>query len=274
MKKLILTIALTTTGIFAFGQWGSWGDTEDTKPKKEEKKNNETKVTKADTAKPAAEPDGYGEWGTEEESNSDWGGGSAWGSSGGGSSYEKQKASKPMYIKEDRVFLPYDSVRKLIVYTGVQELEECEFCTEDSLYYRFKIWAEKEFGAKIFKDKKAIGLDQKFQKITMRVKVPLMVENNKYTLNQVGSANVSFTMWFQPYRYKYLFTNFVHEVPPTGTQTEAQMVYFEYYQESKRNSESNNSYLKAIDKKVNNWVDKMKIALNDKPMALSEDDDW
>ncbi len=142
------------------------------------------------------------------------------------------------------------------------------------MYYRFKIWAENEFGARIFKDKKAISLDQKFQKVTMKVKVPLMVENNKFTINQMGSANVSFTMWFQPYRYKYLFTNFVHEVPPTGTQTEAQMGYFEYYQEFKRNSESNNSYLKDIDKKVNNWIDKMKIALNDKPMSLSDDDDW
>ena len=81
-------------------------------------------------------------------------------------------------------------------------------------------------------------------------------------------------MWFQPYRYKYLFSNFVHEVPPIGTQTESQMVYFEYYQESKRNVQENNKYLKAVDDKVKKYIDAMKVALNDKPISLLDEDDW
>ncbi len=282
MKRTILTTVILCSSYFAFAQnggWGSWGDTPAEKPKKETKKKETKKETEPEVvAEPdTATGDGLGDWGASSSDDGGWGGGgSAWGSSGssGGMGYEKAKNAKPNYKNEEKVLLPYDSVRKLILYTGIKELDQCELCSEDSLYYRFKIWAEKEFGAKIFKDKKAIGLDQKFQKITMNVKVPLMVENNKFVSVQNGEAKLSMTIWFQPFRYKYLFTNFVHETPPSGTQTETQMVYFEYYQESKNNVEGNNKILKSIDKKVNGWIEKIGIALNDKPMALSDDDDW
>jgi hypothetical protein len=66
----------------------------------------------------------------------------------------------------------------------------------------------------------------------------------------------------------------VHEVPPTGTQTEAQMVYFEYYRESKRNTQENNSYLKAINKQVTAYIEEMRVALDDKPISLMDEDDW
>jgi len=285
MKKMILTTIFVSSSIFAIAQngtWGgSWGETSNEKPKKDTKK----KDSKAEPEKPApaaeevkdsASTDGYGEWGSGESKDNGWeGGGKAWGQDGAsGSGLMKPKNAVPVFVKEEKMFLPYDSIRKLIVYSGIKELEQCELCSEDSLYYRFKIWAEKEFGAKIFKDKKAIGLDQKFQKITMNVKVPLMIENNKFVSTQNGEAQVAFTIWFQPYRYKYLFTNFVHEVPPTGTQTQTQQIYFEYYQDSKNNIEGNNKILKAIDKKIKTWIDKIGVALNDKPISLSNEDDW
>ncbi len=280
MKKLILTLTFLGLGVMSyaqFGSWGDWGGSSDDKPKKEKKKDEKKKDENASDSTSTEDEWGSGgddSWGSN-SGGSDWGGGSGWGESGGsGSSYQKPVAKKPVIKKEEKVLLPYDSVRKLIIYKGIQELEECEFCTEDSLYYRFKTWAKGEFGKKIFKNKKALGLDQKFQKINLKLKMPLKVKKNKYVKEQVGDVKLSLTIWFQPYRYKYLFSNFVHEVPPTGTQTEAQMVYFEYYQESKRNVQKNNQYLKAIDNTVKEYIEDMKVALNDKPVSLLDEDDW
>lgn len=275
MKKLFILIAVVFTTNLAFGQdggWGSWGDSDD-KKKKEKKKEKKEDTSASDTASSDEWGDGDdSSWGGSD--NGDWGSDDGWGGGGSGNTYEKAVAKKKEFKKEEKVELPYDTTRKLIIYKGVQELEECELCTEDSLYYRFKTWAKGEFGKKLFKSKKKVGLDEKFQKINLKLSVPLNVAQNKFKTVQKGSVQINLTMWFQPYRYKYLFSNFVHEVPPTGTQTEAQLVYFEYYRESKRNAQENNDYLKAIDKQMKAYIEEMRVALDDKPISLMDEDDW
>jgi hypothetical protein len=268
MKKLTITMILCVLGYGAYGQFGSWGDSGggsgwgDTEETKKDTASSDSTVTED-------------AWGSSE--GGEWGGSDdAWGSSGSSSTggYGKQVAKKREFIKEEKVLLPYDTIRKLIIYKGIQELEDCEYCTDDSLYLRFKDWAKNEFGKKIFKDKKILNLDEQYAKINLILTLPLEVQSNKFTSYNKGNVQLNLTMWFQPYRYKYLFSNFVHEVPPIGTQTESQMVYFEYYQESKRNVQENNKYLKAVDDKVKKYIDAMKVALNDKPISLLDEDDW
>ena len=263
MKKLIITVGVFLFTSFSYGQFGSWGDWGDSgdEKKKEEKK----EKAESDTSSSS-------EW--ESSDDEGWGSDDGWGGGGSSNAYQKPIAKKKQFKKEEKIELPFDSVRKLIIYKGIQELEECEFCTEDSLYYRFKNWAKEEWGKKLFKNKNVVGLDEQFQKINLKLNVPLNIEENKFKSYQKGTVQVNLTMWFQPYRYKYLFSNFVHEVPPTGTQTEAQMVYFEYYRKSKRNTEENNNYLKAIDKQVKAYISQMRVALDDKPISLMDEDDW
>jgi hypothetical protein len=274
MKKLILTAGLFVFGLASYAQFGSWGDWEDSsgdKKKEEKKKDDKKPGAKSDVASDTMVADDG--WGSSDDGG--WGSSEGWGDAGtGGTGYLKPVAAKKDFKREGKVLLPYDSLRKLIIYTGIQELEDCEFCTEDSLYYRFKDWAQNNFGPKIFKSKKTLGLDEQFQKINLILTLPFSVKNTKFTSSRAGNVQLNLTMWFQPYRYKYLFSNFVHEVPPTGTQTESQMVYFEYYQESKRNIDENNGYLNAIDNQVKEYIDKLKVALNDKPISLIDDDDW
>lgn len=269
MKKLILTAGLFVFGLASyaqFGSWGDWGDSSGDKKKEEKKKSDSKSDMASDTT---TVDDG---WGSSDDGG--WGSSEGWGDAGTGSSYQKPVAAKKDFKREEKVLLPYDSLRKLIIYTGIQELEDCEYCTEDSLYYRFKDWAKDNFGKKVFNSKKTLGLDEQFQKINLILELPFSVKNTKFTSSPAGNVRLNLTMWFQPYRYKYLFSNFVHEVPPTGTQSESQMVYFEYYQESKRNLDENNGYLNAIDEQVRNYIDKMKVALNDKPISLMNEDDW
>lgn len=259
---------LCVLGYGAFGQFGSWGDSDGSSGWGDTEKST-SDTASADTSA-ADDPWGSSDgdaWGSSDD---------GWGSSGTttGSGSVKPVAKKREFIKEEKVMLPYDTIRKLIIYKGIQELEDCEFCTDDSLYLRFKDWAKNEFGKKIFKDKKILDLDEQYAKINLILTLPLEVQANKFTSYNRGKVKLNLTMWFQPYRYKYLFSNFIHEVPPVGTQTEAQMVYFEYYQESKRNVQDNNKYLKAIDTKVKKYIEAMKVALNDKPISLMDEDDW
>ena len=276
MKRIILTLAVVLTAHLThaqFGSWGDWGGSSDDNKKEEKKKEEKKDESSTDTTKT---DDGWGSsddggWGSDDGG---WGSDDGWGSGGSGNSYQKAVPKKKEFKKEEKVDLPYDTLRKLIIYKGIQELEECEYCTEDSLYYRFKTWAKDEFGKKLFKNKKNVGLDEKYQKINLKLTVPLNIQENKFKSVRKGNVQVNLTMWFQPYRYKYLFSNFVHEVPPTGTQTEAQLVYFEYYRESKRNQQENNNYMKAIDKQVKAYIEEMRVALDDKPISLMDEDDW
>ena len=72
-----------------------------------------------------------------------WGAGSTEGNSG-----ENQAIKKKPYV---RFVPPYDSLRELIFYEGIVEDEECETCTEDSLFMRAKRYLMKRYGTKEYK---------------------------------------------------------------------------------------------------------------------------
>ena len=99
-------------GLASYGQFGSWGDSGDsggwgdTSEDKKEKSD--------DTASDSSDTED--EWGS--SSDGDWGSAEGFGESGG-SSYNKPVSKKREFKNQEKVLLPYDSIRKLIIYRGI-----------------------------------------------------------------------------------------------------------------------------------------------------------
>ncbi len=115
-----------------------------------------------------------------------WGAGSTEGNSG-----ENQAIKKKPYV---RFVPPYDSLRELIFYEGIVEDEECETCTEDSLFMRAKRYLMKRYGKKEYK--KFVVEEKANSLIYLKVKVPLVIQNGKNSKSRNGDLNYLLVLRF------------------------------------------------------------------------------
>ena len=193
-----------------------------------------------------------------------WGGGSGASENGSG---ESQAVKKKPYV---RFTPPYDSLRELIFYEGVVEDEECETCTEDSLFIRAKRYLMKRYGKKEYK--KFVVEEKANSLIYLKVKVPMVIQNGVNSKSRNGDLDYVLVLRFKEARYKYQFGNFAHTLLPQGLNSTQVKTYHEYYMKVKRGYETTDKYLIAADREVKSIVDGLKASL--KAPYVPDEDDW
>ncbi len=187
--------------------------------------------------------------------------------SGEGGSGETQGIKKKPYV---RFVPPYDSLRELIFYEGIVEDEECETCTEDSLFVRAKRYLMRRYGKKEYK--KFVVEEKPNSLIYLKVKVPMVVQNGNNSKSRNGDLDYVLVLRFKESRYKYQFGNFSHTLLPQGLNSTQVKTYHEFYMKSKRGYETSDKYLIAADKEVKQIVDGLKASL--KAPYVPDEDDW
>lgn len=192
-------------------------------------------------------------------------GGGGWGG-GGGDNSPKPIEKKP-YV---RFVPPYDSLRELIFYEGVVDDEQCETCSEDSLFARAKRFLIKRFGEKQYK--KMIVEEKANQLIYMKVVMPMVVTLGEYAKRRDGEMEYVMVLRFKEARYKYQFGNFAHVTDPVGLSNDRLRTYHEYYRSTKKGFESTDRYLISADKEVKKMVEGISAAL--KEAYKPDEDDW
>jgi hypothetical protein len=175
---------------------------------------------------------------------------------------EEVKPAENVVKPYERISLYVDSITNLISYLGVVEQEES---SSDSLYIRAKKWITNTFGQNV-----KYETDKKAQKIIVSLSIPAYLYTNKYGKRLNGKYDFKLTLWIKEGRYKYLYSNFVHEAtkPATGN---AMRNYFEFYYTTQNNIKNSDMLLRFADKDINTMIEKMKRALSD-PLDIDEDD--
>lgn len=169
---------------------------------------------------------------------------------------------EPKQKPYERIILDFDSVTNLIIYSGVVEQEESP---SDSIYLRAKKWIERRWGKSI-----KMETDKRNQKLVFIVSIPAYKYTNKYTKSPMGRYSFKLSLWIKEGRYKYVYTNFVHEgdKPNEGNPMRN---YFEYYYTTTTNIKGVDQILRNADKDINELITEMKKALKD-PIIVDEDD--
>jgi hypothetical protein len=165
---------------------------------------------------------------------------------------------------------PYDSMREIIFYEGVVENEDCQLCTADSLYWRAKKFLSKKYGKAVLKK---MIIDEKIgHHITVKVLLPMILINGKYSKAAKGMIEYKLCLRFQDSRFKYQFGNFVHIQTGEGLVGNPTRIYHEYYMRVKRGYEATDKFLLASDKEVKDMVTAIRYALREP--YRPEEDEW
>lgn len=169
----------------------------------------------------------------------------------------------PLLKPYERIVLNLDSATNLITYAGVVEQEESG---SDSLYLRAKKWVTNTFGKEI-----KLELDKRNQKLTYLVSTPAYAYTSKYSRRQIGTFEFKITVLIKEGRYKFQFTNFVHETTKPSAGGKPSRNYFEYYYTSNTRVRENDIILRNADKDINKLIDGLKKAMRE-PVIVDEDD--
>jgi hypothetical protein len=187
----------------------------------------------------------------------------------------------------ERFKCPIDTISNLITYMGVvpftpMENDVYDGGTIDSLYLRAKKYLMQQFipGYKenpkkplvfpkdmLIEDYKPDG---DVGRIIIRVTVPLMIKNNSFSSAQQGTVTFKIEIRVKDDKYKYKFTNFVHNTTAKGSEKPIK-TYMEYYANQTKGLRSNDLFLLAIDRIVKNTIKDLGKVMKD-PIVIDEDD--
>jgi hypothetical protein len=203
-------------------------------------------------------------------------------------SNEPEFDKKPAFKPYERFKAPMDTITELVTYTGIVPFtpltnDVYDGGTIDSLYWR----AKKYLMQKYIKDYRAgkSSKDMVFPKdmliedykpdgdvgrIIIKVNAPLMVKNNPYSTSQNGTVTFKIDIRVKEDKYKYRFTNFVHNTIEKGTEKPVH-TYVEYYVNTNRGIRANDYVLVAIDTMVKDMLKDLYKVMKD-PVVLDQDD--
>jgi hypothetical protein len=187
----------------------------------------------------------------------------------------------------ERFKCPIDTISSLITYMGVvpftpMENDVYDGGTIDSLYLRAKKYLMQQFIPDYKENpKKPIVFpkdiliedykpDGDVGRIIIRVTVPLMIKNNSFSSAQQGTVTFKIEIRVKDDKYKYKFTNFVHNTTAKGSEKPIK-TYMEYYANQTKGLRSNDLFLLAIDRIVKNTIKDLGRVMKD-PIVIDEDD--
>jgi hypothetical protein len=249
MKNNLLRLAsvlffITINQFNAYSQWGGFGD---------ESSSETSDSTNTDSNETSSE--GFG-WGSEEETTPKSG-----------------TPAVPLKPYERVKDTPLDSITKRITYSLVVEDDSCNYCTPDSLYYRAKQYLLKKYGDGKKFPKKIIVEDVTNERIILNVRVPMVVQVNPSSKQQIGEYSFNLQLRVKDFRYKYKFTDFIHHEPVTnGKPTDFNSVYMEYYLNNKVKVRETDKFLMAIDRDMKELIEGLVKVMKD-PVTVDVDED-
>lgn len=192
------------------------------------------------------------------------------------------------YKKYERFRPPMDTITDLITYTGVVPFmplanDVYDGGTIDSLYWRAKIYLMKKYIKDYRQSKKPnenvfpkdilvedFKPDGENGRIVIRPTVPLYVRTNEFTSQQWGTLTFKIEIRVKEEKYKYKFTNFVHNTVEKGTEKPVK-TYVEYYANTTRGFKGTDQILIAIDRMVKEIIKELALVMRD-PVVLDPDD--
>lgn len=198
-----------------------------------------------------------------------------------------QAEQAPVYKKYVRFAAPVDTITELVTYMGVVPFtpmanDVYDGGTIDSLYWRAKKYLMKKY-IKDYREKASkdmvfpkdllvedIKPDGENGRIVIKPTVPLYIRHNSFSQTQSGSLTFKIEIRVKEDKYKYKFTNFVHNTVEKGTEKPTK-TYIEYYVNNKRDFKNTDSVLLAVDRMVKEIVKELAKVMKD-PIVLDPDD--
>lgn len=192
------------------------------------------------------------------------------------------------YKKYDRFKPPIDTISDLITYTGIVPFtplanDVYDGGTIDSLYWRAKIYLMKKYirdyrASKNPKDLvfpkdiliEDVKPDGENGRIIIKPTVPLYVSTNSFTKSQWGTLTFKIEIRVKEEKYKYKFTNFVHNTVEKGSEKPIK-TYVEYYANTTRGFKGTDQILLSIDRMVKEIIKELSVVMKD-PVVLDPDD--
>ncbi|MCC6817938.1 MAG: DUF4468 domain-containing protein [Bacteroidia bacterium] len=192
------------------------------------------------------------------------------------------------FKKYERFKPPMDTITDLVTYTGIVPFKPLENDvydggTIDSLYWRAKIYLMKKY-LKDYKQSKNpkdnifpkeiliedFKPDGENGRVIIRPTVPLYISTNSSTRTQLGTISFKIEIRVKEDKYKYKFTNFVHNTVEKGTEKPIK-TYVEYYANTTRGYKGTDQVLISIDRMVKEVVKELSGIMKD-PIVLDPDD--
>ncbi len=204
------------------------------------------------------------------------------------SSSQPEFDKKPEFKPYQRFKAPVDTVTELVTYIGVVPFtpmvnDVYDGGTVDSLYWR----AKKYLMQKYIKDYRAgkSAKDMVFPKemliedykpdgdvgrIIIKATAPLIVKHNPFSSTQNGTVTFRLEIRVKDDKYKYRFTNFVHNTTEKGTEKPIK-TYIEYYVNNNRGVKGTDTILISIDTMVKDILKDLYKVMKD-PVVIDQDD--
>lgn len=191
------------------------------------------------------------------------------------------------YKKYERFKAPMDTITELVTYMGIVPFKPMpndvyDGGTIDSLYMRAKLYLMQKY----IKDYRASNnpKDNIFPKdiliedmkpdgengrIVIKPTVPLYISSNSFTKKEWGTLTFKIEIRVKEDKYRYKFTNFVHNTVEKGSEKPTK-TYIEYYANNTRGFKSTDQVLIAIDKMVKDIVKDLSKVMKD-PIVIDQD---
>lgn len=191
------------------------------------------------------------------------------------------------YKKYERFKAPMDTITELVTYMGIVPFKPMpndvyDGGTIDSLYMRAKLYLMQKY----IKDYRASNnpKDNIFPKdiliedmkpdgengrIVIKPTVPLYISSNSFTKKEWGTLTFKIEIRVKEDKYRYKFTNFVHNTVEKGSEKPIK-TYIEYYANNTRGFKSTDQVLIAIDKMVKDIVKDLSKVMKD-PIVIDQD---
>ncbi len=193
----------------------------------------------------------------------------------------------PTYKKYERFKAPIDTITDLVTYMGVVPFtplanDVYDGGTIDSLYWRAKKYLMekyiKDYRAKAPKDMvfpkdlliEDVKPDGENGRIVIRPTIPLYIRNNSFSSTPAGTLTFKIEIRVKEDKYRYKFTNFVHNTVEKGSEKSIK-TYIEYYANNTRGYKGTDQILLAVDRMVKEIVKELAKIMKD-PIVLDPDD--
>jgi hypothetical protein len=199
-----------------------------------------------------------------------------------------EEPQKPEFKPYERFKSPIDTVTELVTYTGVVPFTPLvndiyDGGTIDSLYWRAKKFLMQKYIKDYRAGKPAKDLifpkdmliedykpDGDVGRIIIRATAPVMIKHNSFSSTQNGTVTFRLEIRVKEDKYKYRFTNFVHNTIEKGTEKPIK-TYVEFYVNNKRGVKNTDYVLISIDTMVKDMLKDLYKVMKD-PVVLDQDD--
>ena len=192
----------------------------------------------------------------------------------------------PTYKKYVRFKAPIDTITDLVTYMGIVPFtpmpnDVYDGGTIDSLYLRAKLFLMQRYikdyraqtGKPLLFPKEILIEDFKPDgengRLVIRPSIPIYIKNNSFSNTPAGTLTFKIEIRVKEDKYRYKFTNFVHNTVEKGSEKQIK-TYIEFYANNTRGYKGTDQYLLAVDRVVKEIVKELAKVMKD-PIVIDQD---